>query len=237
MTRPRILDLYAGEGLVAEGLRAAGWEPWGVDIIDHSRRYPGPFLVADATKLTPSFIRGFDAVWASPPCLRDTAMRHAKGAKGLSHPEMIGPTRRLLQASGKPYIIENVETAPLQDPVILCGSMFDLGVEVDGRRYHLKRHRKFETNWPLSPPRPCVHLKPVVTILGGHARVRSAKAGGRGTADFVGHRHRDVMGAAMGVSPDRDLTCTGISDGIPPPYARWVGEQLLEHLEIERCAA
>jgi DNA (cytosine-5)-methyltransferase 1 len=235
MTRPRILDLFCGAGLVADGLKAAGWDVTGVDI-EAQPRYQGPFLLADATKLDLRFVRSFDAVWASPPCLRDTAMRHAKGAKGLAHPELIPPTRRMLQESGLPYVIENVEGAALLDPVILCGSMFDLGVDVDGQRYHLRRHRKFETNWPL-PQLECIHKRPVVGVFGGHARVRAASAGGRGTADFVGHRHRLVMGRAMGIPDERPFTCNEISQGIPPTYAEFVGRQLLAHLARAKGAA
>lgn len=230
----RVLDLFSGAGLVAEGLKAAGCEVVGVDIRPQ-RNYPGPFLQADALSLDQRFLSWFDLIWASPPCLHDTAMRHAPRAK--QHPDLITPTRAMLKASGQPYVIENVETAPLVDPVILCGSMFDLGPTVDGVRYHLKRHRKFETNWPLIAPTTCWHCKPVVTVLGGHARVRAATAGGRGTADFAGHRHREVMGAAMGVCPERRLTCNEISDGIPPVFAQYVAEQFLAQLAEERAAA
>lgn len=221
----KVLDLYCGAGLAAEGLRAAGCEVFGVDI-EPQPHYPGAFLQHDALTLDPRLLVWFDAIWASPPCLRDTAMKYAKGAKGDAHPDLITPTRKMLRAAGKPYVMENVERAPLLDPVILCGSMFGLGLTVDGVRYHLKRHRKFETNWRLAAPRRCRHCKPVVTVLGGHARVRAASAGGRGTADFVGRAHRDVMGAAMGVCPTRRLTCGEISDGVPPAFATYVIEAL-----------
>lgn len=232
---PRILDICCGAGLVADGLIAAGWDVTGTDIVKQ-KNYPGPFIRADALELDQRFIRSFDAVWASPPCLKDTIMKHAPGAKGDAHPELIMPIRRMLIASGRPYVIENVATAPLMDPVILCGSMFDLGPTVDGVRYHLRRHRKFETNWPLIAPTTCQHFSPVVTILGGHARVRSAKAGGRGTADFTGHSHRKIMGEAMEVDPARRLTCNEISQGVPPIFAQYVGEALLAHLAQRRAA-
>jgi len=232
----RVLDLYCGAGLVADGLKAAGFEVVGVDI-EPQPNYPGPFIRQDALTLDARFIRSFDAVWASPPCLRDTVMRNAPGAKGLAHPELIPPTRAMLRASGLPFVMENVEAAALIDPVILCGSMFDLGPTVKGVRYHLRRHRKFETNWPLQAPSPCQHRAPVVGVYGGHARVRAASAGGRGTADFVGLSHRDVMGWAMGVMPHRKITCDELSQGIPPVYATFVGLQLIAHLQQQRAAA
>lgn len=224
------LDLFAGAGLVADGLREAGCTVVGVDNV-RQPNYPGAFLLHDALTLDPRFIAMFDFIWASPPCLRDTVMKHAPGAKGDDHEDLITPTRAMLRRSGKPYVMENVETAPLLSPTILCASMFDLGVDVAGQRYHLQRHRKFETNWPLRAPCGCLHRKPVVGVYGAHARVRAASAGGRGTADFVGQSHRDVMGKAMGIPADRTVTCAEISQGIPPSYSKYVALQLMQHLK------
>jgi DNA (cytosine-5)-methyltransferase 1 len=235
MTAPLILDLFAGAGLVADGLIAAGCRVVGVDL-HPMKSYPGPFIQADALTLDPRFIAMFDGIWASPPCLRDTAMRHAPGAKGVDHPELITPTRAMLKRSGLPYVIENVETAALHDPVVLCGSMFDLGVTVQGVRYHLKRHRKFEANFPVYPPNPCAHASPIIGVYGGHARVRAASAGGRGTADFVGVEDKTaLMRAAMGVT--RPLTGAEVSQGVPPIYSRWIAILLRQHLDERRKAA
>lgn len=225
---PLILDLYCGAGMVADGLRAAGWQVVGVDI-EPQPRYPGPFLQADVLKLDERFLRMFDAIWASPPCLRETEMAHAPGAKGDQHPELIGPTRALISGLGKPYVIENVRnTKRLIDPVTLCGSMFDLGVTDRGKRFHLERHRKFETNWGLRAPCACRHCKPVVGVYGGHARIRAASAGGRGTSEGWEKSGADVMREAMGI--ERYMTTAEVSQGIPPIYARYVGEQLLSHI-------
>lgn len=240
--RPRIADLFCGAGLVADGLIAAGWDVVGVDI-EAQKHYPGPFLRHNALTLDERFLRSFDAIWASPPCLRDTAMKYAPGAKGDAHPDLITPTRAMLRKIGLPYVIENVETAPLVDPVVLCGSMFGLGFDLApedfGRvqRYHLRRHRKFETNWPLAAPGACRHLAPVLGVYGGHARCRSARHGGRRTADFVGLSHREIMGRAMGVPAGRELSCNEISQGVPPIYAEHVGRALLAHLARRAVAA
>lgn len=240
-----ILDGYCGEGLVYDGLVAAGARVVGVDL-HRKRHYPGAFIQADYLSLDDRLMAFFDAHWASPPCLRDTDMRHAPRAKGLAHPELIRPTLRKLRAAGKPFVLENVESADLESlrvagerVTVLCGSMFGLGVDWNGRRLHLERHRKFLTNWPLPAPTGCAHVKPVVTVLGGHARIRSKSAGGRGTADFVGFPggHRAAMGEAMGIDPSRPITCAGISDGIPPAYARYVAEQLIAHVSGRRLAA
>lgn len=236
MTRLRILDLYCGAGLVADGLKAAGWDVVGVDLFDQPR-YPGPFIKADALGLDQRFIRSFDAVWASPPCQFGTALRHAPNGK--QHLNLIPATRELLQASGLPYVIENVESpavrACMVDPVRLCGSMFGLGVTAGGVTYQLRRHRLFETNWPL-PELECAHRSPVIGIYGGHARNRAAKAGGRGTADFVGLEKRPLMLGAMGLA-DRGFTTDEISQGVPPAFSEFIAIQLRRHITAQRRAA
>lgn len=241
MNRLRILDLYCGAGLVADGLIAAGWEVVGVDLAAQPR-YPGPFIRADALSLDQRFIRSFDAIWASPPCLRDTELHAsarreqvAHGGEVTEHRDLIKPTRRLLQASGLPYVIENVEGADLIDPVTLCGSMFGLGYTDRGIRHHLERHRKFETNWSLLPPCPCAHQKPVIGVYGGHARRRAASAGGRSSRDTWEHGHVAAMAGAMGVT--RPLTGKEISQGIPPAYAEFVAVHLRRHILSRKRAA
>lgn len=232
----RILDLYCGAGLVADGLRAAGWETVGVDI-EPQPRYPGPFLQMSALDLDQRFIRWFDAIWASPPCQFGTALRHAPNGK--QHVNLIPATRDMLKASGLPYVIENVESplvhAAMIDPVRLCGSMFDLGVEVEGTTYQLRRHRLFETNWPM-PAMRCAHRTPVIGIYGGHVRNRAAGAGGRGTVDFAGQDRKALMLGAMGLS-ERGLTCDEISQGVPPAYSEFIAIQLRRHIRGERRAA
>ena len=230
----RILDLFCGAGLVHDGLVAAGAEVVGVDLHPQPR-YPGPFIQMDALKVDVRFARSFSAVWASPPCLRETSMKHAKGAKGDAPPELIEPTQRMLDSWGLPFVIENVEnTERLRNPVVLCGSMFGLGVDDHGRRYHLERHRKIETNWPLPVP-ACAHQKPVVGVYGAHARVRAASFGGRGTADKWARGHQATMQEAMGVQ--RYMTCEELSQGVPPAYAEYVAKQLAIYLRRREAEA
>lgn len=236
----RIIDLFCGAGLVADGLLAAGFEILGVDIVAQPR-YPGAFLRHDALTLDDRFFSMADAVWASPPCLKDTALnvsarreQAAHGSAVTQHPDLITPTRALLRRLGKPYVIENVYKAPLLYPAVLNGFMFGLGADYEGTRFHLERKRKFETNWPLAVP-AFTRKSPVIGVYGGHARCRAASAGGRGTADFVGVDDKTaLMREAMGV--ERHMTGAEVSQGIPPRYARWVGDRLAEHLR-ERAAA
>src|SRR5512139_314282 len=147
---PRILDLFCGAGGAAVGYHRAGFDVVGVDI-NPQPNYPFEFVQADALwalqqlqvgSLLDYHLSDFDAIHASPPCQRYSTATKRNGTE-LEHPDLIGPTRELLQATGLPYVIENVVGAPLRDSILLCGSWFALGA--DG--YRLKRHRLFETSW------------------------------------------------------------------------------------------
>lgn len=211
------------------GYHQAGFQVVGVDI-EPQPRYPFAFIQHDALALDMRFIRSFDAIHASPACQGYTSMRHAPGAKGA--PREIAAFRAMLIASGLPWIIENVEEARAEMPgaVTLCGSMF--GLKAEG--CELRRHRLFQSNFPITPP-PCAHSDgPVVGIYGGHARVRAARHGGRGTRDAWPNGHRPVAAEAMGIDW---MTLAEMSEAIPPAYTRFVGEQLIEHIQSQRLAA
>jgi len=119
--KPRLLDLFCCAGGAGVGYSRAGFDVVGVDI-DPQPHYPFPFIQADALTLDPKFIASFDAVHASPPCqaYSDLAKRN-----GNAHewPRLIEPIREILIRSGLPYVIENVDGAPLINPVVLCGTM------------------------------------------------------------------------------------------------------------------
>lgn len=136
------------------GYHQGGFDVVGVDKYPQPR-YPFQFVQMDALEALQILLDGgqiggyylsdFYTIHASPPCQRNSTM-----TKGLwkdrinDHPELIAPTRKLLIRTGKPYIIENVPTAPLINPTVLCGSMFGLQV---------RKHRLFETTFPvLTPP-------------------------------------------------------------------------------------
>lgn len=231
-----ILDAFCGAGLVYDGLVEAGFAPLGVDI-NPQPHYPGPFLQADLFSLDDRFFRFFPALWFSPPCLKDTVL-HASarreqarhGVEETQHLDLITPTQRLADRLGLPYVIENVaNTKLLRDPITLCGSMFGLGVEDGGQRYHLERHRKFETNWNLLPPGRCHHQKPCVGVYGGHARVRAASAGGRGTKEPWTRPGVEIMHDAMGMR--RRVTGESLGQGIPPDYSAYIAGELRKALE------
>lgn len=230
----RVLDLFCNAGGAGMGYARAGFEVVGVDL-HPQKNYPFAFIQHDALTLDPRFLATFDAIHASPPCQGYTSLRHAPGAKGA--PRLIGETRTMLERSGLPWIIENVEEAraEMRAPLTLCGSMFDLGAQ--GCR--LQRHRLFESNVAISAPSPCRHdERPVIGVYGGHARRRAASAGGRGTRDVWEGGHRAAMSEAMGMTW---ATCAEMSEAIPPAYTEHLGRQLIAHIiasrQDERSAA
>lgn len=202
------------------GYHRAGFDVVGVDI-QTQPRYPFEFIKADCMSLDRDFISSFDAIHASPPCQGYTDMRHAPGAKGA--PMLVNQVREMLEATGKPYVIENVPgCGDLLSPMILCGTMF--GLEAEGA--DLWRHRLFESNVDLHPPSHCKHdkSKPTVGIYGGHARIRSKRHGGRGTRDVWPNGHKPVAQKAMGMDW---ATLHEMSEAIPPAYTEWIGKQIM----------
>jgi DNA (cytosine-5)-methyltransferase 1 len=105
VTKPRLLDLFCGAGGAAMGYSRAGFEVVGVDI-NLQPHYPFEFHQADAMTYP---LDGFDVIHASPPCQAYTRKAASWGRARnhwLEHPDLLGPTRELLIATGLPYVIE-----------------------------------------------------------------------------------------------------------------------------------
>jgi DNA (cytosine-5)-methyltransferase 1 len=215
--KPRLLDLFCCAGGAGVGYSRAGFEVVGVDNKPQPN-YPFPFIQADALKLDLKFVASFDAVHASPPCqsYSDLAKRNGNGHEW---PRLIEPVREMLIGAGRPYVIENVDGAPLLDPVILCGTMFP----------HLRvlRHRLFEANFMIMAPphnrHPKVHTFDKRKSHYGKTNdmVDFVQVTGGGNCTIAAAR--DAMGIDW-------MTKSELNEAIPPAYTELIGKQLLAYL-------
>jgi len=211
--RPRLLDLFCGAGGASMGYHRAGFDVVGVDITAHPD-YPFPMIVADAMDyLTwPGSLDPFDAVHASPPCPRYSAITRPHDADNA--PDLVAPVRAHLTAWGGTYVIENVPGAPLIGAVLYCGRAMGLP--------HIRRHRLFESNtWLMSPGCACGKASPVGIY--GHPGGTPAMHAHHRPARDAAHA-RELMGIGWMTRWD-DLT-----DAIPPAYTEHLGGQLLDAL-------
>ncbi len=241
MKRPLLLDLFSGAGGCAVGYHRAGFDVVGVDNRPQPH-YPFPFVQADALTFLVEHGREYDAIHASPPCQGYSRMRHLPWLKGKVYPLLIDATLALLEQTGKPWVVENVEDAyrHLRGSIMLCGTMFGLKVY---------RHRLFLSNvWQWQPP----HAKHKVTIgkgpllndrTNGNAEgfvslpsKGTRRNGLRGLPNGMisacgkggGDGGEDVARAAMGIDW---MTRAELAQAIPPAYTEYVGRQLLAALD------
>lgn len=221
----KILDLYCCAGGAAKGYEDAGFEVVGVDI-EPQPNYPFEHHVADAIEFTRANWREFDAIHASPPC---QAFSKTKTLHDNEHPDLIEPTREVLNETGLPWVIENVVGAPLVNPIRLSGQHFGMIAEdVDGVPLKLVRHRLFESNIFLTPPQEFHANK--------HMQTASVYGAGGGWTP----RHRDNPERRGGYIPHINvikellgidwMTKRELSQSIPPKFTEWVGGQLMDHL-------
>lgn len=231
MSRPRLLDLFCGAGGAAVGYHRAGFDVVGVDIRPQPN-YPFEFIQGDALALLESIIvdaagppfLDLAAIHASPPCQAYSVLRRAN--IGAEYPDLIAPTRKLLDATGLPWIIENVPGSPTRHLTVLCGSMFGLG----SNSRQLRRHRNFETNFPLLSP-PCTHDGEAIGVYGGGPVGRYTFENGA-KKDYYNRR-----GGYQGTAAEKAeamgidwMNGREINQAIPPAYTELVGAQLLAHI-------
>jgi DNA (cytosine-5)-methyltransferase 1 len=227
----RLLDTYCKAGGASKGYADAGFEVVGVDI-EPQDNYPYEFHQGDAIDFIRRHGHKFDVIAGSPPCQGYSVSRHTN--KRTEYSMLIEPTREAMRATGRPYVIENVEGARLHmdSPATLCGSAFGLRV---------RRHRLFETNWGLIGP-PCDHAWQNASKCYVVRMSRQTREGARlsGTVpvfgsnqllfDGVGNNVKELEACseAMGIWW---MTKAELNQAIPPAYTRYIGEHLIKALE------
>jgi len=217
--RPRLLDLFCGAGGCSMGYHRAGFDCIGVDHRPMPR-YPFRFIQADALEYLAERGREYDVIHASPPCQRYSRVNCLQHLQGREYPDLIGPTRDLLRQIGRPWLIENVESAPLRTAILLCGSMFGLAV---------RRHRLFESSVFLLGL-PCNHAAQ------NNQGPRFPTAF-RNRRDAHGHKRQSTVVQVYGHTAGKSLwpkamgidwmTSKELSQAIPPAYTQFIGRQLL----------
>lgn len=229
-TRPLLLDLFCGAGGASRGYYQAGFDLMGIDI-NAMPRYPYAFAQGDAidyleAEISSGNIHRFSAIHASPPCQRYSV---TKTLHSREYPDLINPLRLVLQKTQLPYVIENVVQAPLTDPLILCGSQFNLSKRWNGDYWcgdvYLKRHRAFEMSIAVPDPGPHDHNKIAVTVA-GHGRI-----GGR-TERFRGRGYNQLKRDIMAIDWMRE---SELNEAIPPAYTQYIGSFLMKHLKVGFC--
>lgn len=224
--KPRLLDLFCGAGGSAMGYHRAGFEVVGVDIKPQPN-YPFDHIEGDALSILRALIDGylgdpalgelddFAAIHASCPCQWATAYgRRPNHVKEC--PNLIAQTRALLEATGLPYVIENVEQARahLLGPIMLCGSSF--------RHLDVRRHRLFECSFSAKAL-PCDHPRqtPRFPQATNRTNLRSTVEVG------VWRIPLEVQQRAMGIDW---MTLEELSQAIPPAYTVLIGHYLLQRV-------
>ena len=233
--KPRLLDLFCGAGGAATGYHRAGFDVVGVDNRPQPR-YPFEFVHADALDaleiLGEAGGSAFDAIHASPPCQAHTSLsrrwRKGEGTAADQHVDLIGATRELLEQTGLPYVIENVEGArPMMGGrlVRICGSTVGL---------QQSRHRLFECGgW--------IALVPSCGCRGqGYKNILGQKPDGRWLRrDQNGERRNFVVSSLeegrelMGIDW---MEWRELCEAVPPSYTELLGHQLLQHVQARSVA-
>ena len=211
----RILDLFCGEGGASMGYFRAASKIRDVAKIKAGRiinieivgvdkrpmkRYPFDFIEADALSLDYEYLDTFDFIHASPPCKSYTSLYHF--SRHDIDKSVLPRVLMLLEAAGKPYVVENVPQAPIRADVQLDGTMFNLA---------LKRRRIFQTNASIlrypHATRYSSNMK-ITTVAGNSSTLAAASK-------------------AMGIYW---MSKKGINEAIPPAYTKWIGMQILPSL-------
>jgi DNA (cytosine-5)-methyltransferase 1 len=218
----RLLDLFCGAGMAADGYAAAGFDSIrGVDI-NPQPHYPHDYWQGDALVALERLVESgnlelYDAIHASPPCQAFTRAAHLRTAQGgvSKYADLLTPVLDILRDVDIPWVVENVPGAPGMDgAVVECGSAYGLGV---------RRHRLFLSNRPLVGS-GCDHKAQGRPWGVYHVMGDSIPKGGR-TATSLEHG-LEVMGV------QRTIPWNSLKEGFPPAYTEHIGRQLVAQMAV-----
>lgn len=195
------------------GYHRAGFETVGVDI-NPQPNYPFEFHQDDAWEFLATHGHAFDFISASPMCRDHTPLTSVAGKTGTEW--QVASIREALIASGKPFVIENVMTAPLRKDVSirLCADNFGL---------RTVRHRRFEPGNGLILTQPPHHPHRAQTAT---SRRRERWEQGWHVS-ITGDVGTYVGPEALGIDW---MTGDELSQAIPPAMTEFIGRQVLAQL-------
>lgn len=191
--------------------RAGFTEIVGVDI-KPQKNYPFEFVQGDALEYAAAHGHEFDAIHASPPCQEYSLAAQQWRILGKEYPDLVGKTREALKKTGKPYVIENVQGAPLVNPVVLNGAYF-------GK--NLRRTRLFETSFQMP-----FFLLPKE----GASNFRMGRKP-RESDPVVPVGHFSGVQRARQVMEIDWMTQGELAQAIPPSYTEFIGRYLMDAIK------
>jgi len=246
--RPRLLDLFCGEGGCSVGYSKAGFSPYGIDNDPKPlRHYPFPHICMDALEAMDRLLKGegltfsngetlylvdFAALHASPPCQYYTRLRHLPWLVNRVYWRSVPPTRKRLERAGIPWVMENVKDCyDLPDSIILDGRMFGLPIY---------RDRRFAASFLVLAPKA---EKRTGVCTPGHAVMARRYAasdiavierrGEKGSLSYF-QQVSGVAGHFTGVQRGRIATGNdwmsgrGLSQSVPWVFTEYIGRYLLQ---------
>lgn len=207
-----ILDLFCCAGIAGDGYAKAGFRVIGIDREKHENN-PHEFYQMDWKEGLKKFGHIADVIHASPPCQENSRTKTLHSAK---YENPLPEVREALIKTGKPYVIENVLGAEMENAIILDGPMFGLQVI---------RKRKFESNVLL--------MRPGKGIKRGSVGAKNCTRKNFNGYYIVGGHQMGTMDEwrmAMGIPTSRTVNREELAEAIPPAYTYFLGVQLLDFL-------
>ena len=227
--KPRLLDLFCGAGGASMGYYRAGFEVVGVDNKPQPH-YPFEFIQRDALEImdfmgkddyilgqygTHYYLSDFATFHASPPCQKWSKAFSQLIGHRKEHPDLLSPTRTMLLRTSKPFVIENVIGAPLENYIQLEGTMFGLKV---------KKARNFE-----------LHGLEIWLLPSKFYNTRGMIKTGKlvGIVQHSCYPDEKVKREHLAVAYEMEWGCTHheLRQAIPPAYTEYIGKHIIKVIQ------
>jgi DNA (cytosine-5)-methyltransferase 1 len=173
------------------------------------------FVCMDSFEFLAEHGHEFDLRHAGPPCQRKSRMTNCRPGLAATYPNLVKPTRIILDHIGLPYTIENVVGSDARPDLTLCGAMFGLP---------LYRHRVFEFgHWPafVQPQQPSMPRHAIPASKAGHWKP--------GTIISVSGHVSPIAEAKRAMGIDW-MTRDQLAEAVPPAFTQFIGAHLAAHL-------